>query len=143
VITFIKEPMLKVKRIYDQPDPKDGYRVLVDRLWPRGIKKEEAKVDLWIMEIGPSNELREWFGHKPEKCAEFKRRYFKELNTKDALLKMIEERLREGTVTLVYAAKYEECNNATATKEYIEMRAAKKIVKRGEEKSVKGREETF
>jgi len=122
--------MLEVKRIYEKPVTKDGFRILVDRLWPRGMKKEEAKLDLWLREIGPSDELRKWFGHEPAKCAEFKRRYFKELDAKDALLRQIEDRLKEGTVTLVYAAKYEECNNATAIREYIGIKTGRKRIKR-------------
>ena len=122
--------MLKIKRVYEKPGAEDGRRVLVDRLWPRGIKKEEAKVDLWLREIGPSDELRKWFGHDPAKCTEFKRRYIKELDAKGALLKQIEDRLKEGTVTLVYAAKYEECNNATAIREYIGIKAERKRIKR-------------
>jgi uncharacterized protein YeaO (DUF488 family) len=118
--------MLKIKRVYEKPGPEDGFRVLVDRLWPRGIKKEDAKVDLWLREIGPSDELRKWFGHEPGKCAEFKRRYFKELNTKGELLKQIEDRIKQGTVTLVYAAKFEECNNATAIRDYVEIKRRKK-----------------
>ncbi len=122
--------MLKIKRVYEKPGAEDGWRVLVDRLWPRGTKKEEAKVDLWLREIGPSDELRKWFGHDPAKCTEFKRRYFKELDTKDALLRQIEDRLKEGTVTLVYAAKYEECNNATVIREYIGIKTGRKRIKR-------------
>ncbi|MGE5300845.1 MAG: DUF488 domain-containing protein [Acidobacteriota bacterium] len=122
--------MLEVKRIYEKPVTKDGFRILVDRLWPRGMKKEEAKLDLWLREIGPSDELREWFGHDPAKCTEFKQRYFKELDAKDALLRQIEDRLKEGTVTLVYAAKYEDCNNATAIREYIGIKAGRRRVKR-------------
>ncbi len=121
--------MLRIKRVYEKPAAEDGFRVLVDRLWPRGLKKEQAKVNLWLKEIGPSDELRKWFGHEPAKCTEFRRRYFKELDAGDALLRQIEDRLREGTVTLLYAAKYEECNNATAIREYIGIRAGVKGVK--------------
>ncbi len=119
--------MLKIKRIYEKPDAEDSWRVLADRRWPRGMKKEEAKVDLWLREIGPRDELRNWFGHEPAKCTEFKQRYFKELDAKDA---QIEDRLKEGTVTIVYAAKYGECNNATAIREYIGIKAGRKRMKR-------------
>jgi uncharacterized protein YeaO (DUF488 family) len=122
--------MLKIKRVYEKPGAEDGCRVLVDRLWPRGIKKEEAKIDLWLREIAPSDELRKWFGHEPAKCAEFKQRYFKELDAGEALLRQIRDRLKDGTVTLVYAAKYEECNNATAIRDYIGIRAGGKGIKR-------------
>jgi uncharacterized protein YeaO (DUF488 family) len=121
--------VLRIKRVYEKPAAEDGFRVLVDRLWPRGLKKEQAKVDVWLKEIGPSDELRKWFGHEPAKCTEFRRRYFKELDAKDPLLRQIEDRLKEGTVTLLYAAKYEECNNATAIREYIGIRAGMKGVK--------------
>jgi uncharacterized protein YeaO (DUF488 family) len=118
--------MLKIKRAYEKPNAEDGFRVLVDRLWPRGVKKEQAEVDLWLKEIGPSDELRKWFGHEPAKCTEFKRRYFKELNAKGELMKQIEDRLKDGTVTLVYGARYKDCNNATIIREYIQTRAKKK-----------------
>ncbi len=116
----MKKALLKIKRVYEKPAAEDGFRVLVDRLWPRGMKKEEAKVDLWLREIGPGNELRKWFGHEPSKCTEFKRRYFKELDVKGDLLRQIEDSLKEGAVTLLYAAKHEECNNATVIRDYIE-----------------------
>ncbi len=118
--------MLKIKRAYEKPAVEDGFRVLVDRLWPRGTKKDEARIDLWLKEIGPSDELRKWYGHEPSRCAEFRRRYFKELDAREALLKQIEDRLKEGTVTLVYAAKYEECNNATVIREYLGRKTVKK-----------------
>jgi uncharacterized protein YeaO (DUF488 family) len=127
LVTFFREgTMLNVKRVYEKSVAKDGCRVLVDRLWPRGVKKEEAKVDLWLREIGPSDELRKWFGHEPAKCAEFRRRYFKELVAKDELVRQIEDRLKDGTVTLVYGARYKDCNNATIIREYIQTRAKKK-----------------
>jgi uncharacterized protein YeaO (DUF488 family) len=112
----MKKAQLKIKRVYDKPAAEDGFRVLVDRLWPRGIKKEDAKLDLWLKEIAPSEELRKWFGHEPARCTEFKRKYFKELDAKGDLLGRIRESLKDGTVTLLYAAKYKECNNATVKK---------------------------
>ncbi|MDA8087771.1 MAG: DUF488 domain-containing protein [Nitrospiraceae bacterium] len=112
--------MIRTKRVYDKPDHADGYRVLVDRIWPRGLKKEQAKVDLWLKDIAPSTELRKWFGHEPGKCEEFKRRFFTELKGKDGLLREIAEKSRGGTVTLLYGARYEECNNANALREYLE-----------------------
>jgi uncharacterized protein YeaO (DUF488 family) len=110
---------IKIKRIYDMQGPKDGARILIDRLWPRGIKKEDAKIDLWIKEIAPSDELRKWFGHKPEKWNEFKRKYSSELNTKKDLCNEI---LNKGKVniTLIYAAKDEEHNNAVVLKDFLE-----------------------
>lgn len=106
---------LKVKRIYEKPDKTDGYRILVDRLWPRGLKKSDAKVDLWLKEIAPSNELRKWYNHDPEKWEAFKENYHKELKGKEELLKKIKELEKENhTITLLYSSKEEKLNNATA-----------------------------
>lgn len=118
----VSGPMIRTKRVYEKPGREDGYRVLVDRIWPRGLKKEDAKVDIWLKDAAPSTELRKWFGHEPGKCAEFKKRFFRELKDKGELLKQISEKSGKGTVTLVYGAKYEECNNATVLKEYLETR---------------------
>ena len=113
----MSSPTLQTKRIYEKPAESDGRRVLVDRLWPRGIAKEDAKIDRWLKEVAPSNELRNWFGHDPDKWAEFKKRYFKELaQHKDVLHELLE---RDGTLTLVYAAKDETHNNAVALKAYL------------------------
>ncbi len=111
--------MFKIKRVYDEPEPGDGRRVLVDRLWPRGLTKEKAKIDLWIKDIAPGTALREEFCHKPEKWAEFKRGYFKELKGRKELDDLLETAGR-GTVTLVYGAKETRFNNAVALKEYLE-----------------------
>ncbi|ABW01137.1 DUF488 domain-containing protein [Caldivirga maquilingensis] len=111
---------IKVKRIYDRASSDDGVRILVDRLWPRGISREEAKVDLWLKDVAPSDELRRWFNHDPSKWIEFERRYFKELegNPKVAILKNM---VKEGkTITLLYSAK-SQYNNAVALKEYLEL----------------------
>ncbi|MCL4557786.1 MAG: DUF488 domain-containing protein [Deltaproteobacteria bacterium] len=114
--------MIKIKRIYEKPSDADGFRILVDRLWPRGVSKKDAKVELWLKEIAPGDDLRKWFGHDPEKWDEFKRRYFKELDAltgKDGLLGVIAERSRKGVVTLLFAAKDEDHNNAVALMEYL------------------------
>ena len=111
--------MIKIKRIYDAPTPDDGIRILVDRLWPRGVSKEKAKVDLWLKEIAPSNELRKWYGHDPKKWAEFRKRYFSDLDTKRELVNQIVQKKKEGDVTLLYSSKEEKLNNAVALKEYI------------------------
>jgi uncharacterized protein YeaO (DUF488 family) len=111
--------MIKVKRIYDVPGD-DGFRVLVDRLWPRGMRKEAARIDLWLKEIAPSDGLRTWFGHDPGKWEEFKKRYCLELETKSDLVRLIREKSREGEVTLLCAAKEERFNNAAFLKEYLE-----------------------
>jgi uncharacterized protein YeaO (DUF488 family) len=95
--------MILLKRVYDKPEAKDGYRILVDRLWPRGLTKVRAKADLWLKEIAPSDALRKWFGHEPEKWPEFEKRYRTELAKKKDLLAEIAELEKEhGTVTLVY-----------------------------------------
>jgi uncharacterized protein YeaO (DUF488 family) len=107
--------MLKLKRIYDGAEPQDGYRVLVDRLWPRGMSKEKAKVDLWMKEIAPSDGLRKWFGHDPERWMEFQARYRKELQKKDELIKEISQlKKKYRTVTLLYSARDELHNQAVA-----------------------------
>jgi uncharacterized protein YeaO (DUF488 family) len=112
-------PALKVKRVYEEASKEDGYRVLVDRLWPRGLKKATAHIDLWLKEVAPSSELRSWFNHEPEKWAEFKKRYAKELSSKQELIKTIRDKARSEKVTLLYGAKDEEHNNAIALQIYL------------------------
>jgi len=112
--------MLRIKRIYEEPSTDDGTRVLVDRLWPRGVSKEEAKIDRWEKDLAPTGELRKWFGHDPAKWEEFLRRYRAELVGKEELLTQLRQEATDGTVTLLYAAKDEEHNNAVALKRYIE-----------------------
>ncbi|MBE0517413.1 MAG: DUF488 domain-containing protein [Methanophagales archaeon] len=114
--------VIKVKRAYDKPTEDDGVRILVDRLWPRGIRKEKAEVDLWLKDIAPSNELRKWFSHDPTKWDEFKRRYFKELDNKSDLVALILNEAQESVVTLLFGAKTEQFNNAVALKSYVEER---------------------
>jgi uncharacterized protein YeaO (DUF488 family) len=105
---------LKNKRVYDLPEKTDGKRILVDRLWPRGLTTEKAQIDLWLKEVAPSNELRKWFGHKPERWKEFQQRYRKELRAleKQEQLRQIRAVMRKGPVTLLFAAKDTEHNNA-------------------------------
>ncbi|KTD08974.1 uroporphyrin-III C- methyltransferase [Legionella gratiana] len=105
---------IKMKRIYEKPEPEDGYRILVDRLWPRGIKKENAAIDLWLKEIAPSNSLRKWFHHDLEKWPEFQERYAQELAHEKKLITTITENAKHHTVTLLYAAKDKTHNNAAA-----------------------------
>lgn len=112
--------MLKLKRIYEPADSGDGQRVLVERLWPRGISKDKAELDLWLKEVAPSPELRTWFGHDPAKWDEFRRRYWDELSENPEPLSSIQELLRRGDVTFVYAARDTEHNAALALKEYLE-----------------------
>ncbi len=105
--------MIRIKRVYEQPAKDDGYRILVDRLWPRGLTKERAKVHLWMKEIAPSDALRKWFGHEAEKWPEFVKRYRSELSKKKDLLKEITQLEREhGPVTLLYGRKDEKQNQA-------------------------------
>lgn len=112
--------MIKIKRVYEEPEKSDGFRILIDRLWPRGESKEKARIDLWLKDIAPSDELRKWFEHDPGKWEEFKKRFFDELKDKKELLDEIIVRARRGAVTLLYGAKEERYNNAVALKEYLE-----------------------
>lgn len=111
---------IKLKRVYEKSEEADGVRILVERLWPRGLSKEKAKVDIWLKEDAPSTELRKWFGHDPEKWKEFKKRYYTELQQKEHLLKDTFKNIQKENITFVYASKEEEFNNAVALKEYIE-----------------------
>ncbi len=116
--------MLKVKRVYEEPEPGDGFRVLVDRLWPRGMTKERAKVDLWAKDISPSTPLRLWYGHEPAKWPEFKRRYFKEIKGRKEIADLV-EKSAHGTVTLLFGSKELRYNNAAALKEHLERLASR------------------
>lgn len=109
-----------IKRVYDKPEKDDGMRILIDRLWPRGLTKEKAKVDLWLKEISPSTQLRKWFGHEPSKWSEFKKRYHDEMKENTETVNKLEEELKKGKVTLIYGAKDEEHNDAVVIKEYFE-----------------------
>ena len=110
---------IKIKRVYEQADKNDGVRILVDRLWPRGLTKEKAAVDLWLKEIAPSTELRKWFGHDPAKWTSFRRRYETELRHNGDLLKLLKQKAREGTVTLVYGARDQKHNEALVLKQFL------------------------
>jgi uncharacterized protein YeaO (DUF488 family) len=107
----------KIKRVYEQPEQTDGLRVLVDRLWPRGLTKEKASVDLWLKDIAPSTELRKWFGHEPGKWEEFKKRYLIELNGNPGQVHLLQQAMEKGVVTLVYGAKDKEHNEALVLQE--------------------------
>ncbi len=111
--------MIKIKRIYDPPAPEDGFRILVDRLWPRGLSKSKARVDLWAKELSPSNELRKWYHHDAEKWAEFKKRYRSEIVDKQEAFDSIIRKAREGTVTLLFSSREKKWNNAAALQEFI------------------------
>jgi uncharacterized protein YeaO (DUF488 family) len=112
--------MFELKRVYEPPTRRDGFRVLVERLWPRGISKDKAALDLWLKEIAPSTELRTWFGHDPAKWAEFQTRYLRELGHKPDLARQLKQQAQRRTVTLVYAAHDREHNAAVVLKAYLE-----------------------
>jgi uncharacterized protein YeaO (DUF488 family) len=114
--------MIHLKRAYEVSSAADGVRILVERLWPRGLTKERAAVDLWMKEVAPSPELRKWFGHDPGRWKRFKQRYWGELKRKRAEVDALLRKAREGKVTLIYAARDEEHNGALALKEFIELR---------------------
>ena len=112
--------MITIKRVYDRPEPSDGTRFLVERLWPRGVKKDTLRLDGWLKEVAPSDALRRWFGHDPAKWQEFQRRYGAELESKAEAWQPILKAARRGNVTLLYSAQDTEHNNAVALKAYLE-----------------------
>jgi uncharacterized protein YeaO (DUF488 family) len=115
--------MLKLKRIYEPSALTDGYRVLVDRLWPRGLSKSRARIDLWMKDIGPSDALRKWFGHDPKRWAAFRARYWRELRQKSQLVLQLKKLLKERrTVTLLFGARDEQHNQAVALSAFLQRR---------------------
>ena len=117
------EPVIKVNRIYEAADPKDGVRILVDRVWPRGLTKEAARIDLWLRDVAPSTPLRKWFGHDPALWDEFRKRYFAELDQSIGLVEEILTHATKKSITLLFSAEDEQHNNAVALKEYLLNRA--------------------
>jgi uncharacterized protein YeaO (DUF488 family) len=119
---------IRIERVYDNSKEVDSFRILVDRLWPRGLRKEKVRIDLWQKDVAPSNSLRKWFGHDEKKWDEFKRKYFKELDKKsdshalDSIIKLAKE---QNSITLLYGTKQERFNNAVALKEYLEEKITK------------------
>jgi uncharacterized protein YeaO (DUF488 family) len=111
---------IQLKRAYDKPSPADGFRVLVDRMWPRGVGKNELKVDEWFKDLSPSPDLRKWFGHDPKKYDQFRKRYKQELQSHRSQVQWLRHKAAEGPLTLVYAAKDVQHNNATVLKETLE-----------------------
>ena len=111
-----------LKRAYDPPAKSDGRRILVDRVWPRGIARDDLQIDAWLKDLAPSTELRKWFGHDPAKWDEFRKRYAGELEQRSEALEELVEKARAGRVTLVFSAKDTEHNNAVALKEHLERR---------------------
>ena len=124
-----------VKRVYETATESDGFRVLVDRPWPRGISKETAKLDLWLPDLGPSTSLRKWFNHDPARWVEFQRRYHAELKKKSALLATITKQAKTSPVTLLYSAKDERHNQAVALRSFLLKRTAlRKLITKEEKK---------
>jgi uncharacterized protein YeaO (DUF488 family) len=118
--TYMQQPVndrFRIKRVYELPDKHDGRRILVDRLWPRGLTKEKASIDLWLKDIAPSTELRKWFDHDPGRWEEFKERYLDELKGNSEQIQLLKQELDKGIVTLVYGAKDEEHNQAVVIQE--------------------------
>ena len=114
--------MIHLKRVYEEPSKNDGLRALVERLWPRGLTKERAAVDLWLKDVAPSPELRKWFGHDPARWKQFQERYRQELREKKDAVRLLKQKAKEGTVTLVYAARDEEHNGAVVLKRFLRAR---------------------
>jgi len=111
--------MIKLKRVYDAPEPSDGYRVLVDRLWPRGLTKDKAAIDTWLKDIAPSTELRKWFAHDPAKFSEFSTRYLSELDNNPAAKTLFDLQAQHAVVTLVYGAKDPKVNQAVVLRDFL------------------------
>jgi uncharacterized protein YeaO (DUF488 family) len=122
--------MIQVKRAYEPPSKNDGTRFLVERLWPRGVKKENLQVEDWLKEVAPSSELRQWFQHDPAKWDEFRRRYFRELEKNPDAWQPLLARARRGRVTLVYSAHDTEHNNAVALKQFLEAKITGKTARK-------------
>ncbi len=110
---------INIKRVYEHPDESDGKRILVDRLWPRGLTKEKAKVDLWLKDIAPTTVLRKWFGHDPEKWEEFRKRYLNELRENKEQVTLLKEEIKKGPVSLIYGAKDKLHNEALVLKDAL------------------------
>jgi len=111
---------LGLKRAYESPLPLDGVRILVDRLWPRGLSKTDARIDFWVKEIAPSNALRHWYQHELEKWPEFRRKYMEELRNNDAAIQELIAKIEAGNATLLFGSKERNYNNAVVLKEYLE-----------------------
>jgi uncharacterized protein YeaO (DUF488 family) len=125
-LAYIFSMTLRIKRVYEPASKADGKRFLVDRLWPRGIKKESLQIEGWLKELAPSNGLRKWFAHDAKKWSEFERRYAEELNAQPEAWLPLRQATRKGKVTLLYSARNPEQNNAIALKKYLERSKAKK-----------------
>jgi len=111
-----------LKRAYEKPEPDDGKRILVDRLWPRGLRKDAAKIDVWLKDVAPSPELRKWYSHDQTKWVEFKKRYWSELDNKKELVRKLCEESEKSKLTFLFGSKEQKLNSAAALKEYIEIK---------------------
>lgn len=118
---------INIKRVYEPASKQDGIRILVERLWPRGVKKENLKMDFWLKEVAPSTELRKWFSHDPAKWERFQKKYIEELHENTEALESILSALKKGTITLLYSSKDTEHNNAVCLKKYLEKKTKKLI----------------
>lgn len=132
---------LRLKRVYEPPAPEDGCRVLVERLWPRGLSREKARVDVWLKDIAPSTELRKWFGHDPAKWEEFQRRYEAELAERDDAVEQLLELARQGPVTLVFAASDTAHNSAVVLKRFLERQAKTRSSRKPTGRAGRGKKE--
>ena len=122
-------PEVALKRAYEEASTADGQRILVERLWPRGVSKEKAALDLWVKDIAPTTGLRQWYGHEPAKWPEFQRRYRRELTENPAAVAELRQKIKQGKVTLVYGAKDEKRNSAVVLKDYLENTPGQKTLK--------------
>jgi uncharacterized protein YeaO (DUF488 family) len=122
----LEKAMIQVKRVYAPPERGDGDRYLVDRLWPRGVKKESLAIKAWLKDVAPSNELRNWYRHDPELWDEFRKRYFKELEKNPQSWERLLEAANKGTITLLYSSKYAEINNAVALREFLTVKIGRR-----------------
>jgi len=124
--------MIMLKRVYEAAATSDGSRFLVERLWPRGVRKANLKIDAWLKDVGPSNDLRRWFAHDPQKWDAFRKRYFAELDSKPKVWEGLVQAARRGPITLIYSSRDAEHNNAVALKDYLQakMKRAKNPARR-------------
>lgn len=127
--------MIQLKRAYEPPAADDGMRILVERLWPRGLRKDEAAIDMWLKEVAPSTELRQWFGHDQDKWKEFQKRYRQELQANAEKVQWLLETANKTPITLVYAARDEAHNSALVLKEFLEARLRRRTVKGAKKKT--------
>jgi uncharacterized protein YeaO (DUF488 family) len=120
ILYFQRKTLIKLKRVYEKPAKSDGERILVERLWPRGLRKRQAKIDLWLKDVAPGTELRKWFGHDPARWPQFRRRYQSELRKKPDLIRLLKMKAKKGRISFIFAARDLEHNGAFVLKEFVE-----------------------